>query len=52
MTCLLCKNDSVEGHCPRTKPACSWYRCDNCRAIIDVARRLAWLPGHQVVVFD
>jgi hypothetical protein len=51
MTCLVCKNDSLEGHCPRTRPACAWYRCFTCSTVIDVARRLAWLPDHQVFRF-
>ena len=49
MTCLVCKSDTVEGHCPRTRPACAWYRCISCTTVIDVARRILWLPSHRVV---
>ena len=49
MTCLVCKNDSLEGHCGRLRSACSWYRCLSCSTVIDVARRLARLPGDRVV---
>jgi hypothetical protein len=49
MTCLMCKNDSLVGHCPRTRSACAWYSCFSCSTVIDVARRLAWFPGRAVV---
>jgi hypothetical protein len=51
MTCLVCKSDTVQGHCPRTRPACAWYRCNSCTTVIDVARRILWLPSHRVVQY-
>ncbi|MET0520606.1 MAG: hypothetical protein ABW156_01340 [Jiangellaceae bacterium] len=51
MTCLVCKSDTVEGHCPRNGPACAWYLCINCTTVIDVARRILWLPSHRVVQY-
>ncbi|MCW2823054.1 MAG: hypothetical protein JWQ67_650 [Marmoricola sp.] len=49
MTCLMCKNHSVEAHCSRTQRTCAWYRCLSCNTVVDVARRLAWLPRGEVV---
>jgi hypothetical protein len=49
MTCVVCKNDSLEQHCGRLRSACSWYRCLSCSTVIDVARRLLRLPGDRIV---
>jgi hypothetical protein len=49
MTCFMCKTETLTGHCDKPRAACAWYRCLSCSTVIDVARRLAWLPSHRVV---
>jgi hypothetical protein len=51
MICLVCKSPTVEGHCPKTESACAWYRCMSCATVIDVARRILWLPSRRVVQY-